>query len=378
VIDQLAWEETEEVPTGGCGICGPDDRVLSDEDWAARLLPAGCSSSVFNTDSCFVSAGHCMSGGMVAQFNVPLSSANCNIVNPPVADQFPMVTFQGVNGGVGNDWGVMVSGTNNLGQKPFERYGLFRPIASSPPVSGQPLNIWGYGVDEQCTFSQVQQTSGGTVTGVSSTFFNHNVDATFGNSGSGVIRNDEILGIATHCPCPNFATRVDHPTFAAAREALCPSSPAVSAPLGSMQVITGNLIGGSLAQLQSADNAYVAVTSVTQGVRNNTLVQVNAQSPFSVVSELNFTVEVGPANATPVFLSLFLFNFDTGIYESLDFDVVSTTSNTAKVFEAVTDPNKYVSGSGEVRVRVAETARQPQTPAGYTQLIDFVGITVRP
>ena len=55
-----------------------------------------------------------------------------------------------------------------------------------------------------------------------STLIRHNVDATFGNSGSGIIRNGEILAIVTHCPCPNYATRVDHPNFAAARNQLCP------------------------------------------------------------------------------------------------------------------------------------------------------------
>ncbi len=61
------------------------------------------------------------------------------------------------------------------------------------------------------------------MTQVFSTYFRHNVDATFGNSGSGIIRNGEILGIVTHCPCPTWATRVDHAGFAAAREQLCPT-----------------------------------------------------------------------------------------------------------------------------------------------------------
>ncbi len=63
------------------------------------------------------------------------------------------------------------------------------------------------------------------MTSVFSTYFRHNVDATFGNSGSGIIRNGEILGIATHCPCNNYAARVSHSGFAAARDQLCPSPP---------------------------------------------------------------------------------------------------------------------------------------------------------
>lgn len=65
VIDQVAMQAISALPAGTCGICGPDDRVPSDEDWACRLLPAGCTASVWNTSSCLVSAGHCMGGQMV-------------------------------------------------------------------------------------------------------------------------------------------------------------------------------------------------------------------------------------------------------------------------------------------------------------------------
>ncbi len=142
VIDEVAMEATVAIPAGTCGICGADDRVPSDEDWSARLFPAGCSASVWNTDSCLVSAGHCMSNGMVIQFRVPDSLGNCNTVNPPIADQLPIFNnYLSTNGGVGNDWAVMQSGTNNLGQTPYERYGEFRPIATAPPGVGQALTI---------------------------------------------------------------------------------------------------------------------------------------------------------------------------------------------------------------------------------------------
>ncbi|MEE9131155.1 MAG: trypsin-like serine protease [Phycisphaerales bacterium] len=225
VIDQVAMEVTVALPAGTCGICGPDDRVPSDEDWSGRLLPAGCTASVWNTESCLVSAGHCISfGGMVIEFRVPNSTNNCNIVHPPVADQFTISSFLFTNGGVGNDWSVLTTNPNNLGQTVFDRYGEFRPIASSPPGVGNALTIWGFGIDSPCMLTQTQQTSSGTVTSVGNTLIRHNVDATFGNSGSGIIRDGEILAIVTHCPCPNWATRVDHPNFANAREQLCPGS----------------------------------------------------------------------------------------------------------------------------------------------------------
>ena len=144
--------------TGDCGICDADDRVPSGELWACRLLPAGCTASVFDEASCLVSAGHCVQGSMVVQFNVPDSNGDCSINNPPVADQYPILASESVNGGVGNDWAVLVPGANSLGELPFERYGQLRPIASSVPSPGVHATVWGYGVDNTCTTSQTQPT----------------------------------------------------------------------------------------------------------------------------------------------------------------------------------------------------------------------------
>jgi V8-like Glu-specific endopeptidase len=379
VIDQLAWEVAVDAPIGSCGICNDDDRVPSDEDFAARLLPAGCSSTVFNTDSCLVTAGHCISGGMVLQFRVPPSSANCNINHPPSSEQFPAGQFSFTNGGVGNDWGVMQVGTNSLGEKPFDRYGVFRPIASAPPSVGDPLRVWGYGIDSQCTRNQVQQTSPGTMSTVSGLFFQHTVDTTFGNSGSSIQRNDEILGIATHCPCPNVATRIDHPSFTSARETLCPTSALQTANLISANVeLWGTLVSGGIPELEDSDNQYFVVDSVAGSeFRNTALTVVVAQSPATTVSELNLKLEFGAATAAPVFVIIQIFNWDTDAYELLNLSVASTGGDSVFSFDDLSNPNSYVDGTGRVQLRLVETARTSQTPSGFTKRIDQVQVTVR-
>jgi hypothetical protein len=367
------------VPTESCGICGSDDRVSSGELWSARLLPAGCTASIFDDQSCAVSAGHCISGSMVLQFNVPPSSANCNINMPPVADQFPVASFLFSNGGVGQDWSVMTTGVNNLGQKAFQRYGVFKPIAGSPPAVGQPLQIWGYGVDDTCTLSQTQQTSVGSVTAVSTTLINHDVDATFGNSGSGIVRSgSEILAIATHCPCPNWATRVDHPSFAAARASLCPQAPALPATLSGFTILQGTLASGGLSELAASDDSYLQLQSAVAGTRHNAIFEVTLQSPLTTVTELNVTVEIGPANATPVFHAVSIFNYDTGLYENQAFSTTSTTSDTVDNFNGISNPNAHVSDSGEIKIRLVHTARKVQIPDGFLGLFDQVAATVRP
>jgi hypothetical protein len=221
-IEQAELEVIAAIPAGICGVCGVDDRVSSSEDWVGRLMPTGCTASVWNEQSCLVSAGHCVGGTMVIEMNVPLSDPDCGLNHPPIADQFPITAVQFDNGGPGNDWSVMRTGDNGQGQSIYERYGQLRTISTSPPVSSQMINVWGYGVDTECTLSQSQQRSTGSVSVVSGLWFTHTADTTGGNSGSSVIRANQIVGIATHCPCPNTATRITHPAFTAARNDLCP------------------------------------------------------------------------------------------------------------------------------------------------------------
>lgn len=228
VIDQIATEIVFGFPRGSpgqCGICGTDDRMPSNQVWTARLLPAGCTATIINASSCMVSAGHCIGGSMVVQFNVPNSTAGCGIVNPPAADQFPVLVTDFVNGGVGNDWSVFTTGTNNIGETAFERYGVLRQISTTVASTGQTATLTGYGVDDTCTLSQTQQTANGPISSVQGSLYTFSIDLRGGNSGSSLQVGGLIVGIATHCPCPNIATRIDLATFVAAREALCPSPP---------------------------------------------------------------------------------------------------------------------------------------------------------
>lgn len=207
-----------------CGICGIDDRTPSDEDWVGRLAnPGVCTASVININSCLVSAGHCIGGSnQVIQFRVPQSLPNCNLLHPPVADQFPIVDKIFNNGGVGADWAVMTTGTNNLGETIYERYGEYRRVAFVEPKVGQAVEVWGYGASETCTAHHTQQLSTGNIVDVFQSAFAHTADTTGGNSGSSILHNNEIIGIVTHCPCPNIGNRIDITTFSNAIKDLCP------------------------------------------------------------------------------------------------------------------------------------------------------------
>jgi V8-like Glu-specific endopeptidase len=231
-----------------CGICGGvDDRAPSMQDWSCRLMSVGCTASVWTTSSCLVSAGHCISGTLVAQFRVPPSLANCNTVNPPVNDQFPITAQQSLNGGVGADWAVLRTGTNGLGQRPFQRYGQMRRIAPLPAAVGNAVEIFGYGLDLTCVRSQTQQLSTGAVTAVAASNYQFNADVRGGNSGSGLLRLGRIVAVVTHCSggCPNFGTRTEVAAFANARNAICPACNADTngdgvVDLGDLSRVLGN------------------------------------------------------------------------------------------------------------------------------------------
>lgn len=211
--------------SGQCGICGSDDRTASSQDWSGRLLPIGCTASVYTTSSCLVTAGHCSSGqAQVIQFRVPASTSGCSIVHPPANDQFPITGRRSRNQGVGNDWGVMTTGTNGLGQRPFDRYGALRSIATSLANAGNPIEIYGFGADLTCTRYLTQQRSAGSVQTRFTTYYDFVADIRGGNSGSAMMVGNQIAGIVTHCRvgCPNIATRMDRPQFVSARESMCP------------------------------------------------------------------------------------------------------------------------------------------------------------
>jgi V8-like Glu-specific endopeptidase len=212
-------------------ICGPtDDRELSYDNRAARLLPVGCTGWLINDCShCFLTAGHCStsSGSFTAvQFNVPLSNNNGSLNHPPPEDQYAPDTAsrQSNNGGgIGNDYAYFgVFPNSNTGLTPFEAYGDSYQITVPPPVQGQDIRITGYGVTGNPvppSWNQVQKTHAGPYFNFSGSTVSYTTDTTGGNSGSPVIDDSTgmAIGIHTHGGCNssggNFGTGLNHSGF---------------------------------------------------------------------------------------------------------------------------------------------------------------------
>jgi len=210
-------------------ICGStDDRTLSSDNRAARLLPIGCTGWMINDcNHCFLTAGHCSTSNNdieVVEFNVPLSDANGNPIHPPPEDQYAVDTSsRQSNGGrgVGNDYayfGVFPNSTTGL--TPYEAYGAAFQLGAPPPVQGQDIRVTGYGVTSppiSRQWSQVQKTHAGPYTDFSGTTLAYRTDTTGGNSGSPIIdeTTGEAIGIHTHGGCTlgggaNYGTGSNH------------------------------------------------------------------------------------------------------------------------------------------------------------------------
>jgi hypothetical protein len=189
-------------------ICGNDDRVLSSDPFAARALPIGCTAWLWNDGAgCFGTAGHCMSGASIIQFNVPLSNANGSLNNPPPQDQYSTdnSSRQWVNGGIGNDWAYFGTFPNsNTGLTAQQAQAGNYTLTLPPPFnSSQNIRITGYGVDSSpSSWNQVQQTNAGPWV-QSRQSHRYQTDTTGGNSGSPVIHEatGNVIGVHTHGGC---------------------------------------------------------------------------------------------------------------------------------------------------------------------------------
>ena len=206
---------TAGIEGGSDSQCGPvDDRILSFDDRACRLLPIGCTGWLIDDcKSCMLTAGHCSTTSLqTAQFNVPMSLSNGTKVNPPPEDQYAVdVSSKQNNGGqgVGDDWGYFGCFPNsNTGLLPIQRQLARYHVALPPPFNAsQTIRITGYGTDSG-TSNQVQQTHIGPWATLSGSTIQYVTDTTGGNSGSPVAHgeNGDAIGIHTHGGCSTSGT----------------------------------------------------------------------------------------------------------------------------------------------------------------------------
>ena len=198
-------------------ICGPtDDRTLSTDPRAARIVPVGCTAWFFDdAQNCLLTAGHCIgANSSVLELNVPLSNPDGSVNHPGPEDQYPIdqSSIQWVqNTSIGNDWAYFGAFPNGVtGLTAYEAQGGNHYVLADPPLSpnGEQIRVTGYGSIDgtqgtPLDWSQVQTTHVGDLTNVFSTVLQYTPDTTGGNSGSAVHveGTDTAIGIHTNAGC---------------------------------------------------------------------------------------------------------------------------------------------------------------------------------
>lgn len=214
-IREIMVGERATASTNGRSICGPDDdRLLSNDPRAGRIMPVGCTGWLIDdAEGCFLTAGHCAGAALsVVEFDVPLSDPDGSTNHAPPDQQYPIdpASVQFLNGGVGNDWGYFGAFPNSTTFLTAIDAQGDNYVLGTPPVvpGGEMIEITGYGSVSGTqgtpqTWSQVQTTHIGPIASVTGTTLRYSTDTTGGNSGSAVFddTNGVAIGIHTHAGC---------------------------------------------------------------------------------------------------------------------------------------------------------------------------------
>lgn len=187
-------------------LCGVDNRALSAQPFAARYMPTGCTSWLFDdANHTFLTAGHCFVGSTgVAQFNVPLSQPDGTIVHPLPRDQYPVEpgSVQNRYLGVGEDWSYFgCFPSTQTGLTAYQTQLAALSISTATPPPGRTASISGYGIvalPVSPTWNSVLKTDTGPFVASSASTIAYSVDTSSGNSGSPVVRADTGAAVAIH------------------------------------------------------------------------------------------------------------------------------------------------------------------------------------
>lgn len=214
------------------GLCGGDNRVLSNDNRVGRTFPSLGTAFRASNGACLTagrlldvsSAGFVPNGSLdvlAVHFNAGLSFPS------PVVDQYPVV-IDAAGGwaddiafeskGAGRDWAVMTLGANSeTGLLPAEAYGPGFWLSLVEPGHNASIRVTGNGFDNSpwgggtCggnSASYLQQTATGPFDdaddmGPGAIALDYSVDSAPGNEGSPVIHvaSGAAIGIATDFDC---------------------------------------------------------------------------------------------------------------------------------------------------------------------------------
>ncbi len=214
-------------------ICGVDDRQPDDGYPVARVYFNGREEAICTAwiapNGWMVTAGHCASGNYrfdEVQFQVPASTCDGDIQNPPAAFRFPVIQESiqhRVDLASTQDWAIFRIQTNETGMPEAFRKGMFFRISNEriSKDSNRNLRNTGFGVElrtfQGCKNRNRTMQSSEAKAYNSPGYLIHFADTHMGSSGSPlyVNRQGDLFVYGTHRGggCPNLATSVLNPGF---------------------------------------------------------------------------------------------------------------------------------------------------------------------
>ena len=143
---------------------------------------------------------------------------------------------------------------------------------------------------------------------------------------------------------------------------------------GSIDIETGSLVSGDHSSVHASDDSYVEIQSAKSSGKYTVQVVYYYNTGLSSLSSLTVTAESHPS-MTPQRQRILLWNFNTSQFVEEDVRDVNSTSDVTTVLP-ISSPSPYLSGSGEVRVRMRQGERL--TKDQWNHFIDLVKITAAP
>ncbi len=201
-------------------------------------------------------------------------------------------------------------------------------------------------------------------------------DWTFGDGGTSQAQNPshQYTSVGTYTVSLTAAnaygqdteTKPDYITVATGGDYFCASA---TIPEGK-----GTLLSGDHTDVHVSDNSYMVVASGKDAGKATTIIEYSFETGLSSLSSLSVTSESHPT-LTPQRQRTYLYSFSSSNWSSAIGDhMLNSTSDTTTV-TAVPSPSQYLSGTGEVRVKIVTGHKIRDA---WDHYIDLVKITAAP
>lgn len=138
-------------------------------------------------------------------------------------------------------------------------------------------------------------------------------------------------------------------------------------PVQTMTVVTGNLLGGGVPELQESDNEKVNVRAVTEPI---CAIEVEGTSPTATPSLFSFTLEASTrASQEDVQQIIEFFNYQTGAYEEIDNRPAQSLGDLVTTVEGTGSLSRFVEAD-TMRVKAKLTIRRNVITRGIQGFFD--------